>query len=243
MYQLIQRRDLSASHTPLLLIAIVTTLLTIPGFAWPSEDPTHSSQYDQLKDSITALSGEVNSIASIIGTLKEQARTPQTAPQGYDHLRTTIQDLTEKITGLTRIINSLAQNISKEKPKDLNNAGTLQSAITNLSANVTLLGAHVAFLTTQVATIRGINNDQETDWHKAWIALIGAICGGVIALATGYWKLKWLDEPKQKQERAKEKLEKFYAPVLGRLQANEDIWNNFTFTLFSIVDPKFETLV
>lgn len=81
MYQLNQHRHPSALPPPLLVIVILTTLLTIPGLAWPSEGPTHSSHYDQLKNSIAALSAEVNSIVSIIDTLKTlQGRTPQTAP-------------------------------------------------------------------------------------------------------------------------------------------------------------------
>ena len=46
----------------------------------------------------------------------------------------------------------------------------------------------------------------------------------------------FFEAPKRKKELAKERLEKFYAPVLGRLKANEAIWHNFTSTLWGTDD-------
>ena len=113
MYQLNQHRNPSALPPPLLVIVILTTLLTIPGLAWPSEGPTHSSHYDQLKDSIAALSAEVNSIVSTIDTLKTlQGRTPQTAPHEYHYLQTTIQGLTKKIATLQTQVQGLGGNVT-----------------------------------------------------------------------------------------------------------------------------------
>lgn len=224
MYQLVQHRDRSALPPPLLVIVIVTTLLTSPGLAWPSESPSHSSQYDQLKASIAALSAEIASIASTIDTLKDiQGRTLKQPHHQSHHLQTTIQGLTEKVatlqtqvqglggnvTDLTTTVGALALTIKGDTP-----ATGVTQTISKLQDNITKLAEKVDSLSPNQNSHMGLSEVMLSGLGASVITLIG----------------RWLfiDLPTEKKRRAKERLEKFYAPVLGRLQANEDIWKNFT---------------
>ncbi len=206
-----------------MVIVIVTTLLTSTGLAWPSESPTHSSHYDQLKDSIAALSGEVNSIARIIGTLKEvQDRTPQTAPQGYDHLQKTIQNLTDKIAILKTQADDLVCKDSTltAELEALSKKIGLGVSETSLTGAISELSCKIETLEKKVGSL---SSKQGSHWDNVEVALFSLVSIVLGALITKVL----IQDREQKKERAKEKLEKFYAPVLGRLQANEDIWENF----------------
>ncbi len=215
MYQLVQHRDRSALPPPLLVIVIVTTLLTSPGLAWPSESPSHSSQYDQLKASIAANSGDITCIARTLGALTEIHRsTPPTTPQSYGQLEKTIQDLTKEISTLnTRIA------------RDSKPAKDREAISGNFCAEVvdTDLITAISNLTTKIDSIGGQKSTRGSCLEIVWEIVKGTVFPLLVIIVT----LFVIERPKQRKQSAKEQLEKFYAPVLGRLQANEDIWDNF----------------
>ncbi|MBX3121065.1 MAG: hypothetical protein KF784_18550 [Fimbriimonadaceae bacterium] len=216
MYQLVQHRDRSALPPPLLVIVIVTTLLTSPGLAWPSESPSHSSQYDQLKASIAANSGDITCIARTLGALTEIHRsTPPTTPQSYGQLEKTIQDLTKEISTLnTRIA------------RDSKPAKDREAISGNFCAEVvdTDLITAISNLTTKIDSIGGQKSTRGSWLEIVWEIVKGTVFPLLVIIVT----LFATERPKQRKQSAKEQLEKFYAPVLGRLRANQDIWKNFT---------------
>ena len=188
-----------------------------------SDSPKHSPQYEQLQSSIAALSAEIASIASTIDTLKDiQGRTLKQPPHQSHHLQTTIQGLTEKVatlqtqvqglggnvTHLTATVGALALTIKGDTP-----ATGVTQTISKLQDNITKLEGKVDSLSP--------NQDSHMGLSEVMLSGLGA---SVITLI-GRWL--FIDLPTEKKRRAKERLEKFYAPVLGRLQANEDIWENF----------------
>lgn len=247
MHPINQRSHLSALAAKVVLLTFLSWILILPVPAGLSDSPKHWPQYEQLQSSIVALSAEIASITRTIDTLKDtRGRTTQTAPPQSHHLQTTIQDLTEKVatlqtqvqdlgcqlTGLRVTVDALALTIKGDTP----DTGVTQT-ISKLSDRVGKLEGTVGSLTSSTLSdrvttldtkVQQFTSQQDTDFKKLVFLCMGALLGFVGGLL-GVWakKLIWEDR-EQEKERAKEKLEKFYAPVLGRLQANEDIWANFT---------------
>ena len=220
MHPINQHTRLSAVTAKILGIAFLPWILILPVPAGLSESPKHCTHYDQLQDSIAALPTEVNSIVSTIGEFEEiQRRTPQTAPQSYDHLQKAIQGLTGRIAtlqtqfqGLGCNLTHLTRTVGALDHKLQDGSFPTRQAETILSEKIKTLEGKVQSLTSQ----------QDSDLKKLGFLVVGA----VLSLAS-VWarKIIWEDR-EQEKERAKERLEKFYAPLLGRLQANQFIWDD-----------------
>ncbi|CAE6745908.1 hypothetical protein [Nitrospira defluvii] len=223
MHPINQHSRLSAFAAKILLLTFLSWILIFPVPAGLSDSPKHSPQYEQLQSSIAALSAEIASIASTIDTLKDiQGRTLKQPPHQSHHLQTTIQGLTEKVatlqtqvqglggnvTHLTATVDALALTIKGDTP-----ATGVTQTISKLQDNITKLEGKVDSLSP--------NQDSHMGLSEVMLSGLGA---SVITLI-GRWL--FIDLPTEKKRRAKERLEKFYAPVLGRLQANQDIWKNF----------------
>lgn len=228
MHPINQRSHLSALAAKVVLLTFLSWILILPVPAGLSDSPKHSPQYEQLQSSIAALSAEIASIASTIDTLKDiQGRTLKQPPHQSHHLQTTIQGLTEKVATLQTQVQGLGGNLTDLRVT----VGTLALTIkrdtpdTSVTKTVSKLSQKVGELEGEV---KSLTSKQDSHLDKLKVPGLSAVFGFLGGLL-GVWARKRIWEYReQEKERAKERLEKFYAPVLGRLQANEDIWKNFT---------------
>lgn len=133
-----------------------------------------------------------------------------------------MQGLGGNLTHLTETVDALALEIRGRTP----DTGVTET-ISKLSEQVRNLDGKVQSLTSQ----------QDSHVGKLEVAVYGLLT----SLFTLFARWLVVEHPTKKKDRAKERLEKFYAPVLGRLQANEDIWEKFKNEALhtkNLTDPK-----
>ncbi len=220
MHPINQRSHPPAFAAKVRVLVFLSWILILPVPVEPADVPPHTPQYDQLQNGIADISKKIARTGNTVRKLKGLRGSP--SPR-YDELHKEIQDLTDKIAVLkTQVYDHVAKDSTLTADLEaLSKRIGAGEADTDLIRAISELSAKVVELTAKITSIGENKKDQDFSWKE----IVKSI---TIPLSVTFLALWLFDKPKQQRERAKERLEKFYAPVLGRLRVNKIIWNDFT---------------